>query len=239
MSAAPILSPFQTNILSHVFGAFAAGSKRVCLQSSALADILAIITHIAVFAAAAGRRVLILAHKREAFEQIGAKLALHDIEHSAYPAPSDARLQVADMSSVAQRLALGGGDIGEFDRIIISKCEPETPAPWRRVLDQFSAAHIFAITTTGEGLGNTFDKLISAEECQTLAATQGDAARSKHAVPPPIVEAPASLEFLLGRSAIAWAGRNESRLEQVRAARGYKPGWVYFRMKPPKNPPPT
>jgi hypothetical protein len=34
---------------------------------------------------------------------------------------------------------------------------------------------------------------------------------------------------------IAWAGRDETRLHAVAAARGYRPGWVYHRLKPPRQ----
>jgi hypothetical protein len=35
--------------------------------------------------------------------------------------------------------------------------------------------------------------------------------------------------------AVEWAGRDWGRLEQVRKARGYKPGWVYYRMREPQH----
>jgi hypothetical protein len=33
---------------------------------------------------------------------------------------------------------------------------------------------------------------------------------------------------------ISWAGKDEMRLRAVAEARGYRPGWVYHRLKPPR-----
>jgi hypothetical protein len=33
------------------------------------------------------------------------------------------------------------------------------------------------------------------------------------------------------KAVIEWAGDDERRLQEVAAARGYKSGWVYFRLK--------
>ena len=34
---------------------------------------------------------------------------------------------------------------------------------------------------------------------------------------------------------VEWAGRDWRRLDQVCRARGYKPGWIYHRLKEPKR----
>jgi DNA repair protein RadD len=60
-------------------------------------------------------------------------------------------------------------------------------------------------------------------------------------VPAPLVEidpATAHERWLANgpfRSVIEWAGTNEARLRAVAAARGYKPGWVYWRLKETRN----
>jgi superfamily II DNA or RNA helicase len=42
---------------------------------------------------------------------------------------------------------------------------------------------------------------------------------------------PASLRAMSPRAAMLWAGRDRAKLRRVQIARGYKPGWVYYRMR--------
>ena len=37
------------------------------------------------------------------------------------------------------------------------------------------------------------------------------------------------------KAVIGWAGNDEARLSQVAKARGYKPGWVWWRLQPERE----
>jgi hypothetical protein len=43
------------------------------------------------------------------------------------------------------------------------------------------------------------------------------------------------LATLPAMEAIRWAGRDRERLKLVADARGYKRGWIYYRLREPRN----
>jgi hypothetical protein len=174
VTAATTLSALQTNIIAHVSNVFATGARRVCLRLAAPADIISVICYFAVTAVAAGKRVLVLTHRSEAFIRIDAALRSHGVEYGTIatgcPASPDVRLRIADIGSAAGQLASGGDVASCFDRIIITQCEPASAAPWRSILAALPRTRIFAISTAGENLGDTFDTLVTAEDCQAGSA---------------------------------------------------------------------
>jgi DNA repair protein RadD len=83
---------------------------------------------------------------------------------------------------------------------------------------------------------------IAAHECPECGADLRPAPEIKPAATPePLIEldpATAHRRWLAQgpfSSVIQWAGRDEARLREVAAARGYKTGWVYHRLRPPRQ----
>jgi DNA repair protein RadD len=78
---------------------------------------------------------------------------------------------------------------------------------------------------------------ISARECPECGADLTPPKVTLKLVSDPLVEldpTTAHVRWLANgtfKSVMEWAGENEARLHQVAAARGYKPGWVWYRLK--------
>jgi DNA repair protein RadD len=78
---------------------------------------------------------------------------------------------------------------------------------------------------------------IAADECPHCGADLRPEPVAPAIAPEPLVEVdPANaFEHWLANgpfhAVMRWAGNNEARLRQVARARGYKPGWVYYRLK--------
>jgi superfamily II DNA or RNA helicase len=81
---------------------------------------------------------------------------------------------------------------------------------------------------------------LALRECPECGADLRPAPRKPAAIPDQLIELTpeqaharwlATGEF---HDVIRWAGRDETRLHAVAQARGYKRGWVYYRMRPPR-----
>jgi DNA repair protein RadD len=78
---------------------------------------------------------------------------------------------------------------------------------------------------------------IASHECSHCGADLRPEAIAPATAPDPLVEIDPANAFerwlAMGsfQAVMRWAGVNEARLRQVAQARGYKPGWVYYRLK--------
>ncbi|NBQ88871.1 MAG: DEAD/DEAH box helicase, partial [Betaproteobacteria bacterium] len=124
-----------------------------------------IFTAIANSAAARGRRVLILVHRRELLRQASAKLTAADLDHGLIAAgiePSEAPVQVASVQTIARRLSRIDW---HPDLIIIDEAHHATAGQWERTLQHWPAAYRLGVTATpcrldGRGLRSAFDHLV-------------------------------------------------------------------------------
>jgi len=116
-------------------------------------------------AAAKGRRVLILVHRRELIYQASGKLHWAGVDHGIIAAGhpgSDHPVQVASVQTIARRLSRIDW---QPDLIIIDEAHHATAGQWERTLQHWPTAYRLGVTATpcrldGRGLRSAFDHLV-------------------------------------------------------------------------------
>lgn len=124
-----------------------------------------ILATIAAQAAAKGRQVLILVHRRELIHQTARKLAWAGLDHgiiaAGHPASNHA-VQVASVQTLVRRLS-------RMDwvpsLVIIDEAHHAAAGSWRQILDHWPNAYRLGVTATpcrldGRGLSEAFDQLV-------------------------------------------------------------------------------
>jgi superfamily II DNA or RNA helicase len=135
-----------------------------------------IAAEIARAAAAEGRQILFLAHRRELIAQASAKLYAAGIDHgvvqAGFPARPGEPVQVASISTLharairSNRMALPPADL-----VIVDEAHHARARTYRKLLDAYPNAVILGLTATpcrgdGRGLGDMFDVLV---QCPPIA----------------------------------------------------------------------
>lgn len=148
---------------------------RSAFQSGAMAPLLClptgggktvILATIAAQAAARGRHVLILVHRRELIHQTASKLAWAGLEHGVIAAGhpvTDARVQVASVQTLMRRLSR---ITWTPSLVIIDEAHHAAAGSWRQILDHWPDAYRLGVTATpcrldGRGLSEAFDQLVT------------------------------------------------------------------------------
>lgn len=160
------------------------GGKTVCFS------------YIAHGAMGKGKRVLLLAHRRELVGQISAALGRWGAQHGLVTPtapPTDHPVQVAMAQTLARRVRLDKAGRYRFDLVIIDEAHHATPgSTWGAILDHNVGAKLLGVTATpcrldGKGLGvaagGFFDVIVEGPSVADLIA-RGRLAR-------PVVFAPA------------------------------------------------
>ena len=124
-----------------------------------------ILATIATQAAAKGRRVLILVHRRELIHQTASKLAWAGLDHgiiaAGHPA-SDHAVQVASVQTLVRRLSRMAW---QPSLVIIDEAHHAAAGSWRKILEHWPDAYRLGVTATpcrldGRGLSEAFDHLV-------------------------------------------------------------------------------
>jgi DNA repair protein RadD len=166
------LRPYQTAALDGVRAAFAQGRRAPLLCAPTGAGKTVMFAHITEGAAAKGKRVLILVHRRElllqcsrALDELGVR---HGLISPAYKQTTDA-VQVASVQTLTRRLHR----IAPPDLIVVDEAHHATAGSWSRVLAAFPRAKLLGVTATptrmdGHGLSDVFDALILGPSVRSL-----------------------------------------------------------------------
>ena len=159
------LRDYQQQAISDLRSAMQQGAKAplLCLPTGGGKTI--ILATIAAQAAARGRQVLILVHRRELIHQTASKLQWAGLEHgiiaAGHPA-TDARVQVASVQTLVRRLA-------DMDwtpsLVIIDEAHHAAAGSWRQILEHWPDAYRIGVTATpcrldGRGISEAFDQLV-------------------------------------------------------------------------------
>jgi DNA repair protein RadD len=167
------LRPYQHRAITRVVGEFAAGRTRVLIHAPTGAGKTVIFAALAAQFHAEGKRVLVVAHRKELIEQAAAKIIGAGIEHvGVYRGARQSRDLVGATCVVASIQARGIVDLSA-DLVIVDEAH-HTPAPtYRRLLDLFPAAcHVGATATPwwgkGNGLGGYFQTIVTAATVREL-----------------------------------------------------------------------
>lgn len=172
---------------------------RIAMQQGAKAPLLClptgggktvILATIAAQAAAKGRRVLILVHRRELIHQTASKLQWAGLDHgiiaAGHPASAHA-VQVASVQTLVRRLSRM---TWQPSLVIIDEAHHAAAGSWRKILDHWPDTYRLGVTATpcrldGRGLSEAFDHLVLGPSVADLIAARFLSAARIYA--PPVV----------------------------------------------------
>jgi DNA repair protein RadD len=160
------LRDYQQQAISDLRSAFQSGAMAplLCLPTGGGKTV--IMATIAAQAAARGRHVLILVHRRELIHQTASKLAWAGLDHGIIAAGhpvTDARVQVASVQTLVRRLPRIAWTPS---LVIIDEAHHAAAGSWRQILEHWPDAYRLGVTATpcrldGRSLGEAFDQLVT------------------------------------------------------------------------------
>ncbi len=159
------LRSYQDRAIDDLRSAYQSGANAPLLVLPTGGGKTCIIAAISANAAARGRHVLILVHRRELIHQTSSKLAWVGLDHGIIAAgipPSDHAVQIASVQTLARRLSRLNW---QPTLIIIDEAHHATAGQWARILDHWPDAYRLGVTATpcrldGCGLRGTFDTMV-------------------------------------------------------------------------------
>ncbi|GLI94298.1 DEAD/DEAH box helicase [Methylocystis echinoides] len=172
---APVLRDYQAALDRDIRDAYRRGARRVLAVSPTGSGKTVLFASVVAGAARKGRRVLILAHRVEIIEQIGAALDRHALPFGMI-APgadeTDHAVQIASIATLARRLDRWRD---RFDLVVLDECHHAPADSWRRVLDAFPSARLLGTSATperldGRGLGDIFEHMVVGPSVADLIA---------------------------------------------------------------------
>ena len=185
------LRPYQQQAISDLRMAYRSGSAAPLLVAPTGMGKTVVFAAITQAAAARGRQVLILVHRRELIHQASAKLAAIGVDHGVIAAgitPANASVQVASVQTLIRRLDRAAAP----DLIIIDEAHHAVAGSWRKVIDHWPNSLLLGVTATpvrqdGRGLGSMFDHLVLGPSTAELIAT-GYLSPARIYAPPPVAD---------------------------------------------------
>jgi superfamily II DNA or RNA helicase len=183
------LRPYQDNAIRAVSDEFRAGKRRVVLVGPTGCGKTTILGEMVRAATSRGKRVLVVAHRKELIDQIYDRVTMPDPEGFGVPAgvimADDPRadpeplVQVASIQTLARRAA------PEAQLVIIDEAHHAVAESYRKLLARYPSAFVVGptatpFTTSGRGLGMAgFQSILVATTPERLIA-------DGHLVPPRI-----------------------------------------------------
>ncbi len=168
-NAIKTLRPYQCRCIDLLRLSYGTGHRSPILQLPTGGGKTVVFTDITAGARAKGRRVLIVAHRRELVRQAGAKLEAIGVPYGIIAAGigsmPDELVQVASVQTIVRRL----GKMPQFDLIVLDEAHHARAAQWRELIAAQPQAKLLGVTATparldGKGLGiahgGMFDDLI-------------------------------------------------------------------------------
>jgi superfamily II DNA or RNA helicase len=175
--AAPELRPYQDAVIDRVADEIAAGRHRVLIVAPTGSGKTVIAAAINAAAAKNGRRILIIAHRREIISQTARKLHEAGVDagiiQAGFPPRPGQSVQVASIQTLhARAIRSSAIEMPPADILIIDEAHHARAETYQAVIDAYPGAIVIGMTATpcrrdGRGLGNIFDALV---ECPQVAA---------------------------------------------------------------------
>lgn len=165
-----ILREYQQRGVDQIRARFAAGVRRVLYTAPTGSGKTVLFAYIARGAAAKGKRVCILVHRRELVLQTCARLDYpHAVIAAGFPADPRQTIQVASVQTLINRL----GQYPQFDLIVVDEAHHCRAASYETILAMHPAARVLGVTATpcrldGRGLGDLFQELIHGPSVRSL-----------------------------------------------------------------------
>jgi DNA repair protein RadD len=177
MSAAPLLRPYQREVIARVEAEIAAGRRRILLVAATGSGKTVIAAAIIAEAAKAGRRVLVIAHRREIVSQTASKLYAAGVDagiiQAGFPPRPGQPMQVASIQTLhARAIRSSAMDMPPADILVIDEAHHARARTYMATINAYPGAIAIGLTATpcrrdGLGLGNIFQTLV---ECPQVAA---------------------------------------------------------------------
>ena len=170
------LRPYQQQAIADLRQAFRSGVRAPLLVAPTGMGKTVIFSAITQAAAARGRRILILVHRRELIRQTSAKLTIAGVTHGIIAAgfePSDHPVQVASVQTLARRLKQ---QHWQPDLIVIDEAHHLVAGNlWGQIISHWPDSFLLGVTATpirqdGRGLGAMFTKLVLGPSTADLMA---------------------------------------------------------------------
>jgi superfamily II DNA or RNA helicase len=163
------LRPYQADCVTALRNSYATGHSAPLLALATGGGKTHIFSTVTAGAAAKGRRVLVVAHRRELIRQASEKLTAVGVPHgiicAGFDADADAAVQVVSIRMLARR----PDAITEADLIVLDEAHHCRAGQWRALLAAHPEAKLLGVTATparldGKGLGveagGCFDDLV-------------------------------------------------------------------------------
>jgi hypothetical protein len=129
---------------------------------------------------AAGKRVLVLTHRREILKQTSLKLSGSNLEHGLIQAglnlDLDPSVQIASIQTLwARCMRTDKAPLPAANLIIVDEAHHIAARTWRKIIEAYPNARLIGLTATpcrsdGRGLGNHFTKIIEGPQIPELIA---------------------------------------------------------------------
>lgn len=176
----PELRAYQTAVIAQANIEIAAGFRRLLLVAPTASGKTVIVAAMIKKAVTAGRRVLVIAHRREIVAQTVAKLAAAGIEAGIIQAGFEPRpelpVQVASIQTLHARAIRGAKmEMPPADRLVIDEGHHARADTWQAVIDAYPGAIVLGLTATpcrqdGRGLGEIFQVIVECPQVAELTA---------------------------------------------------------------------
>jgi superfamily II DNA or RNA helicase len=163
------LRPYQADLVARLRASFALGRRAPLLQLATGAGKTPIFGEITKGAAAKGRKVLVIAHRRELVRQASDKLTWAGVPHGIIAAgldlDHDRQVVVASIQTAVRRL----DRLPKFDLLVIDEAHHSRADTWANLFAHQRDARLLGVTATparldGKGLGvaagGYFDDLV-------------------------------------------------------------------------------
>jgi DNA repair protein RadD len=159
------LRPYQEAAIEDIRKAFASHRRVLLVMGTGLGKTV-IFSYISSGTSRAGKRVLIIAHRRELLKQISRALKMVGVRHAVmtggYRGIPTAQVVVASVFTLAKRIS----HFPAPDLIVGDEAHHFTPdSTWGKVVNHFPKARVLGVTATperldGKGLGLMFDHMV-------------------------------------------------------------------------------
>ena len=176
MTAAPSLRRYQAEVIGRIEAAIASGNDHILLVAPTGSGKTVIAAAIIAKAVQNGRKVLVLAHRREIVAQTHAKLYAFGVDAGIIQAGFAPRpgqpVQVASVQTLhARATGSNAAEVNRADLVIVDEAHHARAETYKRLLAAYPNAMVIGMTATpcrgdGRGLGNVFDVLV---ECPPVS----------------------------------------------------------------------
>ena len=168
---APIsLRPYQIECVTGLRRSYATGHRAPVLQLPTGGGKTVVFSEVTAGARAKGKRVLVVAHRRELIRQASEKLTAAGVPHGiicpGFDAAPDELVQVASVQTLARRL----DRLPDFDLLVFDEAHHARAGQWAALIEAQPRAKLLGVTATparldGHGLGveagGCFDDIVT------------------------------------------------------------------------------